>query len=70
MTAISLCMEERVTALEHKMREVRSQLNAVRKISQRPWWERLTGTFKDDPLFDEITEAGHVYRRSLMPQTR
>jgi hypothetical protein len=70
MTAINHSLEERVTALEHEVREVKSQLKAVREISQRPWWERLAGTFKDDPLFDEIIKAGHAYRRSLMLQTR
>jgi hypothetical protein len=70
MTAINPSLEERVTALEHEMREVKSQLKALSELSQRPWWERLAGTFKDDSLFDEIIKAGHAYRRSLMPQTR
>lgn len=58
-------LEKRVDALE---RELKSLKSAVRENkSEGPWWERLAGAFKDDPLFDEIVEAGQKYRRS---QTR
>lgn len=56
-------LEKRVDALE---RELKSLKSAVRKNkSEGPWWERLAGTFRDDPLFDEMVEAGQKYRRSL-----
>ena len=55
-------LEKRVEALE---RELRSLKSAVQKTkSKAPWWERLAGTFRDDPLFDEMVEAGQKYRRS------
>jgi hypothetical protein len=55
-------LEKRVDALE---RELRSLKSAVQKNkSKRPWWERLAGAFSDDPLFDEMVEAGRKYRRS------
>ena len=58
-------LEKRVDALE---REIKSLKSAVRKnMSAGPWWERLAGTFKNDPLFDEMVEAGRKYRKS---QTR
>ena len=58
-------LEKRVDALEREMKSLKS---AVRKTkSKGPWWERLAGSFKDDPLFDEMVEAGRKYRRS---QTR
>ena len=58
-------LEKRVDALE---REIKSLKSAVRKNkSAGPWWERLAGTVKDDPLFDEMVEAGRKYRKS---QTR
>lgn len=62
-------LEERIAALEREMREVKSVLKTV-SGTQRPWWERLAGTFKDDPLFDEIVEAGAAYRRSLASRGR
>jgi hypothetical protein len=58
-------LEKRVDALE---RELKSLKSAVRKNKAKgPWWERLAGAFKDDPLFDEMVEAGRKYRKS---QTR
>lgn len=29
-----------------------------------PWWEKITGTFKDDPEYDEAMRLGAEYRRS------
>ena len=63
-------LTERVTALERKLRKVQSQLKVVRQAPQQPWWERLAGRFKDEPLFDEVVEAGQAYRRSLTPRAR
>lgn len=55
-------LEKRVEALE---REIRSLKSSVQKAkSKAPWWERLAGAFKDDPLFDEMVAAGQKYRRS------
>ncbi len=55
-------LEKRVDALE---RELKSLKSAVRESKKKGlWWERLAGTFKDDPLFDEMVEAGQEYRRS------
>jgi hypothetical protein len=59
-----------VAVLERELRKIRPELKAVRKVSQQPWWIRLAGRFKNDPLFDEIIEAGNAYRRSLTPRAR
>ena len=56
-------LEKRVEALE---RELRSLKSAIQKKSREPWWERLAGTFEDDPIFDEVVEAGRKYRQSLV----
>ena len=56
-------LEKRVEALE---RELRSLKSAIQKKSREPCWERLAGTFEDDPIFDEIVEAGRKYRQSLV----
>lgn len=65
MQETSQTLEERVAVLEHEIREMKSKLNTTRELSQQPWWEKLAGTFKSDPLFDEVVEAGRAYRRSL-----
>jgi len=70
MQSTATKLERRVNVLERELRKMRSELKAVRKVSQQPWWKRLAGRFKNDPLFDEIIEAGNVYRRSLTPRTR
>jgi hypothetical protein len=51
-------IEQRIEALEREVRLLRA---AVMKKSkkEKPWWERFGGTFKDDPLFDEMVKAGH-----------
>ena len=63
-------LEERITALERKLRKVQLQLKEIRQTPQQPWWEQLAGRFMDDPLFDEIVKAGQEYRRSLVPRAR
>ena len=39
-------------------------LAVQRNKTKGPWWERLAGSFRDDPLFDEMIEAGRTYRQS------
>jgi hypothetical protein len=70
MRGVNRKLEERVTDLERQLRTMKSQLKAVRTGSQKPWWEELAGRFKNDPLFDEITEAGQAYRRALARRAR
>lgn len=69
VTMTAATIEQRLEALE---REVRSLRAAVKKKSkkEKPWWERLAGTFKDDPLFDEMVKAGEKYRKSLRPRSK
>jgi hypothetical protein len=67
MPEAALTIEERVAALEHEISDIKDRLKASRETSQQPWWERLAGTFENDPMFEEIVEAGHTYRRSLEP---
>jgi hypothetical protein len=70
MQSTSTNLEKRVSALEKELRKVKSALKLVPKRPQQPWWERLAGQFEDEPLFDEIVEAGRAYRRSLAPHAR
>jgi hypothetical protein len=60
--SIALTVEERLTALEKEMLEL--------KQAQTPpgpkhnWLERIAGTFKDDPEFAEILRLGREIRKS------
>ena len=70
MRAEHMPLEARVAALERQVHTLQAELKMVRQESQAAWWERLAGRFKNDPLFDEVVEAGQTYRRSLSPRSR
>jgi hypothetical protein len=61
-------IEQRLEALEREVRLLRAAVRGKGK-KEKPWWERFGGTFKDDPLFDEMVKAGQRYRRSSRRQT-
>lgn len=61
-------VEERLAALEAAVKELRGQ--AVKDQPQRNWLEQITGSFKDDPVFDEMLRYGREFRRSDFPQDR
>jgi len=63
-------LEQRVNVLERQLRQIKSELKIVKSASKRPWWRQLAGRFKNDPLFDQIAQAGKTYRRSLTPRAR
>lgn len=62
-------LEDRVDALEREVRQLKSAVRRSNK-KQPPWWERMAGTFKDDPVFDEIVESGKRYRKALSRRKR
>lgn len=65
MAATSL--EERVAALETKLERLEQQKKNHDLHDDRPWWERIRGTFQDDPAYDEAMRLGREYRESLRP---
>ena len=62
-------LEERIDALEREVQLLKSLIGKIGE-NQPPWWDRLAGAFKDDPLFDEIVAAGRKYRRSVARRYR
>ena len=70
MPSTATQLNRRVTVLERQLRKMRSELKAARQAQQEPWWTRLAGKFKNDPLFDETIKAGKAYRRSLAGRKR
>ena len=63
----ALTLEERVAALETKLQRLEQQRNNHSLQDARPWWERIRGTFQDDPAYDEAMRLGREYRASLRP---
>jgi hypothetical protein len=55
-------LEERVYHVEKDLAELKSELERLR--SQRGWIDRITGSFKDDPDFEEILRLGREIRQA------
>jgi hypothetical protein len=60
-----LTIEERVKALEKEVAELKQR---VRKPeTMREWLERVSGTFENDPDFEEIVRLGREFRQADRP---
>ena len=60
-------LEERVANLEAEVARLKERLMEEPAHKVVPWWERIYGTFKDDPLYEEAMALGRAYRESLRP---
>ena len=68
MATTTLSLEERVTALETEMERLRRDRSAApTSPDEMPWWERIIGTFANDPMYDEAMRLGREYRDSQRP---
>ena len=56
-------IEERVTALERELQE-------LKKVTSNtvPWYEKIAGTFADSTDYEEAMSLGRKYRESLRPK--
>lgn len=62
MGAISV--EERLTAVEKEMKRLKLLLSKDEVLPEVPWWEEISGVFKDCPEFDEAERLGREWRDS------
>ena len=60
-------LEARVAALETEVAQLKRKLEEQETI--RPWWEQITGTFQDDPIYERAMQLGQQYRQSLRPKS-
>ena len=60
-------MEERVAALEAEVARLKEALPRG-AAAQKPWWEEIRGTFKDDPHYEEAMRLGREWRASQKPE--
>ena len=74
MATTILSLEERVAALETEVERLKRERSTAptspavpASTEEKPWWERIFGTFKDDPMFEEAMRLGEEYRRSQRP---
>ncbi|NCR26552.1 MAG: hypothetical protein GPJ03_21605 [Microcystis aeruginosa G13-01] len=61
---LSADLEIRLAALEAEVAMLKRLLPTV---SETPWWEKIVGTFADDPVYEEAMQFGQQYRQSLKP---
>lgn len=66
MTAPTL--EERLTAIEKELAEIKQQLATDKPQPVILWWEQISGVFKDSPEFDEAMRLGREWRMAQRPK--
>lgn len=57
-------IEERLTAVEQELAEIKRQLQTDKTEETLPWWKQITGVFKDCPEFEEAVRLGREWRES------
>jgi hypothetical protein len=58
-------LEARVALLEAEVARLKNKVES--DLPSRPWWEKIAGTFADNPAYDEAMKLGREYRESLRP---
>ena len=61
----STALEKRVAVLERELAKLKGKLEAGGAAA--PWWERIAGTFANDPVYETAMKLGREYRQSLKP---
>lgn len=56
-------LEERVALLEAEVAEIKHKIDDNSSLT--PWWEKIAGTFTDNPAYDEAMQLGREYRESF-----
>ena len=59
-------IEERLTAVERELANLKTRLPPEPKPEN--WVEKISGSFKDDPEFDEILRLGREMRQADRPK--
>jgi len=60
-------IEKRVAILEAEVERLRSKVELAGTPTM-PWWERIAGTFANDPAHEKAMKLGRAYRQSLRPR--
>lgn len=71
--ALAFVQPQTVIAWQKKRSDLEAEVNQLKhKIDKiatdKPWWQQITGTFADDPIYDEAMKRGRKYRESLRPK--
>jgi hypothetical protein len=58
-------LEKRMAELEREIAALREKVAAL--TGEKPWWERIAGTFEHDPVYERAMQLGRNYRRGQRP---
>lgn len=65
-------LERRMSDLEKEVLSLRKKVEEL--SSDKPWWDRIAGTFEQDPVYEKAMKLGRQYRKSQKndsgPRTR
>jgi hypothetical protein len=62
-------LKQRVEALEAEVARLKAKLEG-RTRGTMPWWEKIAGTFANDPIYEEAMRLGKEWRESFRPKSR
>lgn len=63
MSKTSEQLEQRVETLETEVALLKNHLKTA-SLPNKPWWEKISGTFADNSAYDEAMQLGREYRQS------
>lgn len=58
-------LERRMTALETAVSELQEAMRARKQVAD--WMDRVVGSMKDEPAFDEVLALGQAARQADRP---
>lgn len=56
-------LENRIVSLEKELGLLKSKFEKIEK-EKEPWWKKRTGSFANDPIYEEVVRLGREYRES------
>ncbi len=62
-------LERLVYVLEGQIARLKAELEALRG-PEVPWWQKISGSFANDPAFEEAMRLGREWRESFRPKKR
>jgi hypothetical protein len=63
---MSKAIEQRLQNMERELADLKGEIKAL--IPRPNWISAISGTFKDDPEFDEVLRLGKEFRETDQPK--
>ena len=62
-------LEQRLAVVEAEVAKLK-KANGAKPDDDKPWWEKIYGSFEGNPHYKEAMELGRKYRESFRPKPR